>query len=167
MNYVAGRTGAVAVFSEVGTGWPRPALQLRRAVDLIADVQGYFTTGGQYVPVTPERMIDSRYPHDGLPAFGTLGAGQVADNAGHRLRGRADHRATAVVVSVTAVTPTAGGYVPAYPYGGTLPTASNVNFGAGVTHGETSSSPRSVREAGSRSTTRPAARTSSSTSWAT
>jgi hypothetical protein len=104
------------------------------SVNVIADVAGYYTTstttGARFVPVTPTRVLDTRYgigaPKAALGPDQTLPV-QFADRAGLPLD------AKAVVVNVTATAPTTSGFVTVYPDGKSLPTASNLNFSANET----------------------------------
>lgn len=93
-----------------------------------------------YTPVTPCRILDTR------TAGGTIGAGSSRDfnalvgsggnfssqggsatDCGMVAAGQA-----AVVINLTAVTPTGPGYATAYAFGTTLPTASSVNYTTGA-----------------------------------
>ena len=87
---------------------------------------------GSYVAVTPFRLADTR-PNSGQPDAGkTLGAGQTLNVQVTGLGG-VPAGAAAAVLNVTAVDPTAAGFLTVYPEGGTLPTVSNLNFAAGDT----------------------------------
>jgi subtilisin family serine protease len=88
-----------------------------------------------FTPRAPVRLFDSRagapYPAESPDRTTPLGPGgrvrvRVAGIAG------VPANATAVVLNVTAVGPTAGGYVSVYP-GTTTPRASNLNFARGQT----------------------------------
>ena len=101
-------------------------------VDLIADIDGYYsqTAAAGYTPVAPARLVDTRN--------GTgVAKAQIAPNASVpvQVAGKAGvpDGVTALAVNITATKGGAGGYVAAYPDGGTQPTASNVNYGAGQT----------------------------------
>ena len=67
---------------------------------------GYFTVGGTYMPLTPARMLDTR------EGFGALGAGEGVDLAVTGYDGVAVVGASAVVLSLTVVGPTATGISP-------------------------------------------------------
>jgi hypothetical protein len=86
-----------------------------------------------YVPVTPTRLLDTRYgvgapkaqvgPGGSIPlkiAGATVGSGTVPNTG-----------VTAVVLNVTAVNATAASFATVYPDGAALPTASNLNFSKG------------------------------------
>lgn len=100
------------------------------SVQLIADVSGYFTGAnapsgqGAFGALVPRRLLDTR---------GTTSAPKAAIAA----RGMVAFTVTgqgvplgvsAVVLNVTVTQPTSTGYVTAYPHGGPIPTASNLNF---------------------------------------
>jgi hypothetical protein len=99
-------------------------------------------TGAATVPTpqaftgtTPVRLFDSR-PGTPFPSESPDRTTPLPGNGKVRVRVReiagvpAD--ATAVVLNITAVAPTAAGYLTVHP-GGTLPTASNLNFAKGQT----------------------------------
>lgn len=88
--------------------WPLPALHSLTPSRLLDTRNG---TGGTTGAVAPGHTVTLKI----------RGAGGVASNA------------TAVVLNLTVTKPTGSGYLTAYPYGGTRPTASNLNFTPGVT----------------------------------
>ena len=93
------------------------------------------STGGFYVSVTPTRIADTRansgmaYAGDTL-ATGTTLQVQVPTSV-------VPAGATGVVLNVTAVDPSAAGFISVFPGGATVPTGSslvsNLNFAAGAT----------------------------------
>lgn len=88
---------------------------------------------GEYTPLTPERILDTR---SGLGAGGTprrLGPGQTIDVPVTGVAGVPATGVDAVVMNVTAVDPTRAGFLTVYPSGTPLPTISNLNFGPGAT----------------------------------
>ncbi|CAB4891991.1 unannotated protein [freshwater metagenome] len=98
--------------------------------------------GGEYHPLTPDRIYDTRpsiahpsginsagvpivtSPAGGFTDVQILGRGGVPDAAGDVL---------AVVVSITVTGPSSGGYLQAYPSGAAAGISSVVNFAAGQT----------------------------------
>jgi len=94
--------------------------------------------GTLYQPVVPDRITDTR-ANSGYPNAGnTLTAGRTlsVQVTGIGSVSAADFvplGAFAVVVNITAINPTANGYLTAYAAGQTLPFASTVNFLAGQT----------------------------------
>jgi hypothetical protein len=100
-------------------------------VHVVIDVVGYFNSAGgnagsAFTSMAPTRVLDTR--DDGsaigsgasrrVPIAGTVGIPQTASG---------------VVFSLTAVAPTAAGYLTVYPSQVARPTASSVNFRAGQT----------------------------------
>jgi hypothetical protein len=96
------------------------------AVDLIADVAGYFTASSTkvYVPETPSRVLDTRYTSSPLKSDTAYYYSVSTNN---------DPGIVAVAANLTVTQPTAGGNLQAYPAGTTRPGVSNVNFGPGQT----------------------------------
>lgn len=94
-----------------------------------------------YTPVTPCRIFDTRPSQGGTGAIAAAGTksfvvwGQssyVAQGGKNTNCGiTAGTDTAAVAINVTVVTPAAGGFVTAYPFGAQLPTAATVNFQAG------------------------------------
>jgi hypothetical protein len=77
-----------------------------------------------FEPLAPARILDTRSPSNPVGP----GESRVLQVTG---AGGVPADATAVVLNVTAVTPTAGGWLTLYPADAPLPVASNVNFSAG------------------------------------
>ena len=105
-------TGGLCVFSPVST-------------DLIIDVNGYYTASatGRFAPVVPTRLMDTRI---GIGAPTRLTAGSttaltVAGTAGVPVG------ASAVMLNVTSIYPSAPGFVTVYPCNAARPTASSLN----------------------------------------
>ncbi|MFD7260523.1 hypothetical protein [Streptomyces sp. NPDC059874] len=103
------------------------------SVDLVADVTGYYTdkadTGSALTSITPARFLDTR---EGLGAkAGRVGPGGVVTLQVAGVKGVPAAGVTAVVMNVTAVSPTQAGFVTVYPNGQPVPTVSNLNFAAG------------------------------------
>jgi uncharacterized protein (DUF1501 family) len=116
-----GADGRIAIFNPFGS------------VDCIVDVMGYFrpTPSTQLVPLVPQRLLDTRVGN-GAPAGRLNGPGtidlQVTGRGGVPSVG-----ADAVVLNVTAVQPSAGGYVSVWPSGEAQPVISNLNYATGRT----------------------------------
>jgi hypothetical protein len=94
--------------------------------------------GGEYQPVTPSRVLDTRQPNSvpsGLRGFGTSNGFDVKIAGATPLTGGAAvvpaANVLAVVANITVTGTSAPGYLTAFPSGGSLPNASNVNFNAG------------------------------------
>jgi hypothetical protein len=98
-----------------------------------------------YTPVTPCRILDTRPSQGGtgpIAANGTknfliwgqttfAGQGGAASNCGIV----AGSNTAAVAVNFTVVSPTTPGFITAFPFGATRPTAATVNFNAGDVRG--------------------------------
>jgi hypothetical protein len=89
---------------------------------------GNGTLGGQYVPVAPVRIYDTRT--GGIGSLGSGGAGardvQVTGSV-------VPANAVAVVLNVTVTNTTSAGYLTVFPAGIPRPTASSLNWTAGQT----------------------------------
>ncbi|MFC1439184.1 hypothetical protein ABUW04_13040 [Streptacidiphilus sp. N1-10] len=132
VNFVKGQTVPNLSVVPVGTsGYVDLYNHSSGTVDLIADIDGYFsqTAASGYTTVAPARLVDTRSglgaPKAQLTAGGSI-AVQIAGKAGMPASG-----VTAVALNVTATNEATGGYLTAYPDGAAAPTASNVNFGPG------------------------------------
>jgi hypothetical protein len=104
-----------------------------KPLNLVADVAGYYTAGASGSTLTttgPSRILDTRNGTGArkarVAAHGTLDL-TVAGKAGVPATG-----ATAVVLNVVAVSPTAGGSLTIFPNGKSLPTATALTFAKGV-----------------------------------
>lgn len=90
------------------------------------DVYGYFKTDAplKYRPITPCRLLDTRYADQGAPmmAIGETRTFQVQGNCGVPVG------AKAAAVNVVAVSPADHGYLVLYASGNPLPLASVVNY---------------------------------------
>ncbi|MCU1496990.1 MAG: hypothetical protein JWM47_943 [Acidimicrobiales bacterium] len=106
----------------------------------VIDVQGYFTgdpSGADYVPVAPCRVVDTRVgggamAGGGERSFTVTGTGdEIATQGGKSGGCGIPAGAVAVEASITAVAPTATGFARAWPHGGSVPTATFLNFTKG------------------------------------
>ncbi|MFT6289970.1 MAG: hypothetical protein ACJAR2_000555 [Ilumatobacter sp.] len=109
-------------------------LYTHRAMDLAVDVAGYFPLWTPFAGVTPGRVFEPR------SGFATVDGDQNAQ--GRRtaeqltrvqVAGRNDvtDDALAVVINVTAIRPSLGGYVTVFPCDVDQPNASTLNYAAG------------------------------------
>jgi hypothetical protein len=85
---------------------------------------------GEFTALTPARILDTRSGL-GQPSAGPVGQGATIDVQVTGRGGVPASGVSAVVLNVTAVSPTAGGYLTVYPTGASRPTISNLNFAAG------------------------------------
>ncbi len=104
-------------------------------IDLIADVQGYFSAGSPdaYLPVAPARLYDSRTSGGPL----TNGNGPYLQPLGPNPAINGTLSTAAFVYNVTITQPTGSGFAVVYPGYGPIPQTSNVNFAAGQTNANT------------------------------
>ena len=86
---------------------------------------------GSYVPVTPFRITDTR-ANSGQPNAGKTLAAAATLNVQVTGLGTVPAGASAAVLNVTAVDPTAAGFLTVFPAGIAMPTVSNLNFTPGV-----------------------------------
>ncbi len=105
-----------------------------QAVNVIADVQGYFAPGpgSEFTSVSPVRVMDTR---DGTGVegrrTGPYGAGEVRKLQLGGTNGIPTD-ARAVLLNVTVTEASGKGYVTVFPCGRARPLASNLNFVSGV-----------------------------------
>jgi hypothetical protein len=132
LNFAAGQTVPNLVVVPVGTDGKINIFNGSfGTVDVIVDVAGYYldgnpTAAGTLGPLNPARILDTR----GGGTLGTtaISAVQILGAGGIPTTG-----VSAVALNVTAVNPTAGGYLTVWPSTGDRPNASNLNFAAGQT----------------------------------
>ena len=129
LNFTAGQVVANGVTVGVGSSGQISLFVNSGCADVLVDLIGFHTSGttitGGFVPINPNRVIDTRQVTGG----GCIVGGTSRDiTVTSPIPGGA---AGAVVLNVTVVAPTAGGYLTVYPTGENRPTASNLNFSAG------------------------------------
>ncbi|MGW7539789.1 PKD domain-containing protein [Streptomyces sp. NPDC054770] len=135
LDFTAGRTNPNLVTVRVGTDGYIDLYNAHGYVDLIADVQGYFTTKaitrndqmGNLAPVAPTRVLDTRY--------GTGAAkSKVAPGSTTTVTLPKEGQAVETIGAVLDVTVTGGtGSGVVTVYCGSRPTASNLNYRTGQT----------------------------------
>ncbi|WP_329565466.1 right-handed parallel beta-helix repeat-containing protein [Kitasatospora sp. NBC_01266] len=133
LNYATGQTVPNMVVAEVGVDGSIDLYNAGDALNLIVDIDGYFTQSPSsgYTPVVPNRLVDTR-DGSGQPR---VGGGQslpvqIAGSAGGQLPGSG---ITAVALNVTVTGPAGPGHLTVYPDGQAAPNASNVNYSGGQT----------------------------------
>ncbi len=114
-NFVPGLTVANLVLAKVGAGGQVSIFNSAGSTHVVADVVGYFSTaGGTFVPVSPQRIVDSRYG--------------IGARVGRSARPREERRcqtwqvsrpvpanATAAIVNVTSTDATAPSFITVWP----------------------------------------------------
>ncbi len=139
LNWTPGQTTANLVVVPVGLNGQVSIYDAAGSTDLVVDLEGYFSppipgsTSGEYSPLTPARITDTRPGSGQANAGRTLGPGgtlniQVTGVGGVPVSGVA-----AAVLEVTATNTTASSFLTVYPAGNGPPTASNLNWTAGQT----------------------------------
>jgi hypothetical protein len=139
LNYAAGQTVANAAIVPVGKdGYIDLTKQGPGSVNMIADVEGYYTSTGAsaYIPVVPSRPFDSRQIANGKLAGGfyyPLAIDQDSNN--NPLPG-----VTSIVLNTTVTNVTGTGFLTVFPDNANgangaalVPNASNLNFASGQT----------------------------------
>ena len=130
LNYVAGQTIPNLVIAKPGVGG-KVCIYSYAAVDVLADVSGFFPAGSGFTPITnPTRVLDTRAIDPAAPVWGAAGDTAVVQAAGFA---GVPSDAVAVVLNVTVVNAQAAGFATVYPCGQSRPEASNLNFAAGQT----------------------------------
>lgn len=133
LDFIAGQTAANLAIVPITDGdidvWNKNG-----STDVVVDLSGYYapdTTAGTFTSDGPTRLLDTRNG-TGSGTIGPLGPNstlglQVTNVAGVPIN------ATAVVLNLTAVNPTEGGFLAVYADGTSRPATSNLNFAAGQT----------------------------------
>lgn len=135
LNFGAGKVVPNLVVAKVGAGGKARLYNNTGTTDVLFDVVGWFDSNGAagadgFTGVTPTRLLDTRGTGGGADA--PLGAGEVRTLAVAGAAGSpvpAD--ASAVVMNVTAVFPTAISHLSVFPGGQPVPNASNLNMAPG------------------------------------
>ncbi len=109
-----GATNNIAIYNNSST------------VHMLVDIVGYYSPsgGGKFTALPPTRILESR-PSSAWSS-GEIRSVQVAGSASTPVPANA----TAVLMNLTAVTPTSGGYLTVAPAGQPLPVVSSLNFRA-------------------------------------
>ena len=101
-------------------------LTVLAALPMVVAPAAQAQAGGNYVPISPTRILDTR---DSAP----LGPGQSLDLQVTGGAGVPDSGTTAVILNVTVTAPTSAGYLTVWPAGAARPGSSALNFVAGQT----------------------------------
>jgi len=126
LNFVAGQTVANRVMLGVGTGEQLTIFNSKGSVDVIADVNGWFTDastyagGSSYIPTIPTRIIDTR-----------TGLGKLRPGSFIHVSYWPSTIYTAVTENVTAANPSSVGFLTLYPDNdqtGPPPVSSDLNY---------------------------------------
>jgi hypothetical protein len=88
---------------------------------------------GEYTPLTPERVLDTRTGQGTGGAVGPVGPGGVLDVQIAGVAGVPATDVDSVVLNATVAAPSAQSYLSVWPTGGPLPEISNLNYAPGET----------------------------------
>jgi len=130
LNFTAGQTVPNRVMVKVGTGGKVSFYNPYGSVDVIADVNGWFTDttstagGSHYIGISPTRLLDTRNGIGPLPGGATATLGLTGKNA---------NEISAVVMNVTVTNATQASYLTLWPANADQPLASDLNFIGGQT----------------------------------
>jgi hypothetical protein len=136
LNFSPGQTVPNRVVVKVGAGGKVDFYNLAGTVDVIADVNGWFTDatpgglGARFVGLTPARILDTR---DGTGGFGAPLGPNEGINAAVAGRGGVAAGARALVANVTVTNTTAPSFLTAWPTDGAYANSSDLNYVAGQT----------------------------------
>jgi hypothetical protein len=126
LNLEPGQVVPNLVVVKVGRGGVVNLYNRSGALDLVADVTGWFPEGAGLQPIVPNRLLDTRVGV-GAPTS-KVGAGQtitvqITDRSGLPATG-----VGAAVVNLTGVAPSSSTYLTAWPTGSPRPGSSTVNI---------------------------------------
>lgn len=130
VNFTPGLTVANTAIVKVGAGGKVSLFNHDGSTHVIVDVAGWFdgpgsAAGPLYHPVVPSRILDTR-------SSAPVGPGAILDLPVLNRGGVPPAGVAAVVVSLTAVTPSASGFLTVFPTGTPTPPTNNLNFTAGA-----------------------------------
>jgi hypothetical protein len=133
LNFTEGETLANLVTTSVGTGGAISIFNHAGRVDVVVDVEGYYTSSpeesGLYDPVNPIRVFGN------ADVGGTIGAGVTQSVPVVGGSTGVPTGVSAVVANVTAADPSTAGFLTVYPTPSSPteapPTSANVNFTKG------------------------------------
>src|SRR5216683_2873537 len=139
LNWTAGEIVPNLVSTGLSSGGDVTIFNGLGSADAIVDLEGYFapagggSTAGQFVPLAPSRISDTRAASGKPNAGSTLAAGTTLNVTVAGVGGVPTTGVSAVVLNVTAVDQTANGVFTVFPTGSTRPLASNLNWIPGQT----------------------------------
>ncbi|HEX3647798.1 MAG TPA: PKD domain-containing protein [Pseudonocardiaceae bacterium] len=137
LNFVAGQTVPNLVTVPLGPNGNVDFYNHLGTVDVVADLEGYyldrpaFNGGGFVTSLRPQRLLDTRNA-DGATQGAPVGPGGVVKvKVGQLSKSQVPFRA--VVLNITATSPSTTSYLTVYQDGTTRPDTSNLNFTRGQT----------------------------------
>lgn len=136
LNLTPGATRANLVVAKVGANGSVNLFNNSGSVSLIADVSGWFdtggptATGGRFITNNPTRVLDTRFGIGGVPP--RVPAGGTVNVDPRSACNLPPDKVRAIVANVTAVDPTNGTFITVWPNGTPRPLASSLNLEPGV-----------------------------------
>lgn len=133
LNFVPNQTVPNLVVVATGSEGTVDIYNAGGETHVIADVVGWLDNGSAaaesaYEALPPEALLDTRDGTGGRDR--PLGPGDTVQVQATGRSGIPSSGVTAVALNVSALDPSAGGFLTVYPTGESRPTASNLNFGA-------------------------------------
>jgi hypothetical protein len=138
LNWTAGAIVPNLVIVKLGTNGQITIHNIQGSVDVVVDLEGCFGpssggTAGEYTPVTPARVTDTRTGSGQANAGSTLGSGATLDVLMTSQGGLPATGIAAVALEVTVTNTSTSGALTAWPSGVARPLASNLNWVMGQT----------------------------------
>ena len=139
LNYAGTQAVPNLVVARIGTNGRVSMYNNLGHMNIVADVQGWYTstgttTGATYFPLPPGRDLDTRNGVGTGGTVGRMGAGQSIDLTVAGVNGVPVGGVAAVILNVTAVNHLGpDSFITVHPAGGERPLASNLNFVQGQT----------------------------------
>ncbi|SFK29480.1 hypothetical protein [Lysobacter sp. cf310] len=127
-------------FDAMNTALLGPNVTSKAGAGVTPNALGDLATDLVFVPVTPCRLFDTRLAGGAIPA-NSVRSFDVTAVADYSFQGGAASNCNgagaagsfaAAAINLTVVTPSGAGYITAFPFGGTQPVSSNVNYVAGA-----------------------------------
>ena len=132
INMVAGATVPNLVVAKVGANGGVSIFNASGSTDVVADVAGYLPAGGSFVALSPARILETRPVGElapgGLRRSLGLGPGETLNLPVTGVGGVPERGVSAVVLNVTAISPSGPSFVTVWPTGVSRPLASNLNL---------------------------------------
>ena len=136
LNYTTGDTIPNLVITKIGTNGT-VCLYTTTNTHLIADINGYYTTGSSFVSLVPARLLETRADApatiDGQSSGIGLRTGGSTTEVQITGRDNIPADATAAVLNVTVTATQGPGFITVWPCGTPMPNASNLNYTSGDT----------------------------------
>jgi sugar lactone lactonase YvrE len=129
LNFATGQTIPNLAVVPLGANHKASFATRNGSTDVVVDVTGWFSPNGGdlFHPMPPLRVLDDRF------GIGLTGPWGINTTRTLTVTPPVPADATALVANVTATNPTANSFVTVFPSGQSVPTASNLNFGADQT----------------------------------